>query len=501
MRLSSPRTVPHRRTPPGRRSLPRRLALGCVMALLAALLDVAALAGSGAAATGLQQVTDFGSNPGNLAMYEYVPDGLPAGAPLVVALHGCTQSASDYYGHSGWPQFADRWHFAVVFPQTSTANNAQSCFSWFDATKDTRDKGEAASIAQMVDKAAGDHGSDRSRIFVTGLSAGGGMTADLLADYPDLFAGGSVDSGLPAQCATTLTAASGCQYSAQQLTPAAWGDKVRAAHLGYQGPWPRVAIWQGTADYTVIPANGTELRDQWTDVWGISQTPSATQSLPGNTTETLYNAPSGTPAVALFSISGMGHALAVDPGSAEGQCGSTGAYYLDTICSSYYTSLFWGLDGGSGGGGGGTLPAPTGLTATGTTDDSITLSWSPVSGAASYTLYRDGAKVAATAGTTSTDTGLTSATTYHYTVAAVDSAGATGAASAALTASTTGFAATCSTASNYDHVAAGRAYTTGGHAYANGSDQDLGLYNVFITHTLKQTAPDYYVIADDSCTS
>jgi poly(hydroxyalkanoate) depolymerase family esterase len=492
---------------PRRRRPPHRLALACVLSLVGALLTAFSLAGP-ATAAGLTQVTGFGSNPGNLSMYAYVPDGLPSGAPLVVALHGCTQSADDYSSHSGWPQLADRWKFAVVFPQTSSANNAESCFSWFDATKDTRGKGEAASVKQMVDTAVADYGSDPARIYVTGLSAGGGMTADLLADYPDVFAGGAVDSGLPAQCATTLTAASGCQYSDQNLTPQAWGDKVRSSDPGYTGPWPRVAIWQGTSDYTVYPVNGDELRDQWTDVWGIGQDASGTQSLPANTTETYYDGPdgaSGTPAVALFSVSGMGHGLAVDPGSGDTQCGSTGTYYLDTLCSSYYTGLFWGLDGGtSGGGGGGSLPAPTGLTATGTTDSSVSLSWSPVSGAASYTVYRDGTQVTSTTATSYTDTGLAAGTSYRYTVAAADSSGTPGAASAPLTASTTGSpgggGGTCYTATNYDHVAAGRAHTTGGDVYANGSDQDMGLYNVFVTHTLQETSPGYYVIADGSCT-
>jgi poly(hydroxyalkanoate) depolymerase family esterase len=132
-------------------------------------------------------------------MYEYAPANLPAGAPVVVALHGCTQSATDYYSNSGWQKYADLYGFALAFPQTTSANNSFSCFSWFDSTKDTRGKGEAASVIQMVSHAESQYGSDTHRVFVTGLSAGAGMTADLLADYPDVFAGGSVGSGLPAQ--------------------------------------------------------------------------------------------------------------------------------------------------------------------------------------------------------------------------------------------------------------------------------------------------------------
>ncbi|MGW5655156.1 extracellular catalytic domain type 1 short-chain-length polyhydroxyalkanoate depolymerase [Streptomyces humi] len=474
----------------------RAVAVGAVIAGL----TVVTPSGSSAAAAGtLQQVTGFGSNPGNLAMYVYAPSDLPADAPLVVALHGCTQSASDYHSHSGWQKFADQWSFAVVYPGTGTANNSLSCFSWFDSTKDTRGKGEAASIVQMVDTAVARYGSDRSRIFVTGLSAGGGMTADLLADYPDVFAGGSVDSGLPAQCATTQSAASGCQYSNQNLTPKAWGDKVHNSYPGYSGPWPRVAVWQGSSDTTVAPVNGGELRDQWTDVWGIGQTASSTRDLTGGTTESVYNDSAGKPAVALFSVSGMAHGLAVDPGSGADQCGTTGTYYLDHICSSYYTAKFWGLDGSGDQGGTGSLPAPSGLTVTGTTDTGAALSWNSVSGAASYNVYRNGTKVGSATGTTYTDTGLSAATSYSYTVAAVDSSGAVGTSSASVTATTTGSAPKCYTDNNYNQVKAGRAHQSGGYTYANGSDQNMGLYNVAVTHTLKETATGYFVLADSGC--
>ncbi|MFI0720866.1 PHB depolymerase family esterase [Streptomyces sp. NPDC021224] len=485
---------------PSRR--PVATAVLAVLALLAAGLGVSvSWSAAPARAAGLTQVSSFGSNPGNLTMYEYAPANLPSGAPLVVALHGCTQSAADYFANSGWQKYADLWGFALVLPQTGAANNALSCFSWFDSAKDSRGKGEAASVVSMVTAAKAQYGSDARRVYVTGLSAGGGMTADLLAAYPDVFAGGSVDSGLPAQCAATQAAASQCQYGSLGLTPAQWGDKVRAADPGYGGPWPRVAIWQGTSDTTVQPVNATELRDQWTDVWGIGQTASRTESLPGGTTLSVYDDAQGSPAVELYQISGMGHGLAVDPGTATEQCGATGAYYADTICSSYWTARFWGLDGPGGGGGTGSLPAPTGLTVTSAADTSVALGWTAVTGAASYTVYRDGARAGTATGPSFTDTGLTAGTSYTYTVAAVDSAGTAGPASAAVTARTTGggTGGACFTANNYAQVAAGRAHQSGGHAYADGSGQDMGLWNVFVVHTLRQTGTDYYVIADGTC--
>ncbi|MEU5092495.1 PHB depolymerase family esterase [Streptomyces sp. NPDC021356] len=490
------------RFPTLRRKLMRAALAAALGTIASGLTLLTPLAPTAAAAGTLQQVTDFGSNPGNLTMYEYAPAGLPANAPLVVALHGCTQSASDYHSHSGWQKFADQWGFAVVYPQTTSADNSLSCFSWFDSAKDTRGKGEAASIKQMVDTAVAQYGSDRGRVFVTGLSAGGGMTADLLADYPDVFAGGAVDSGLPARCATTQAAASSCQYGNQNLTPKQWGDKVRNSYPGHTGPWPRVAIWQGSSDTTVAPVNGTELRDQWTDVWGIGQTPSTTQALAGNTTETTYDDTTGKPAVTLFSVSGMTHGLAVDPGSGADQCGTTGTYYLNTICSSYHTAKFWGLDSPDGNSGGnGSLPAPQGVKVTSTTDTGASLSWNAVSGAASYNVYRNGTKVASPAGTSFADTGLSAGTSYSYTVAAVDSTGAIGTASAPVTATTSGTTPTprCYTDNNYNQVKAGRAHQSLGYVYANGSDQNMGLYTLLTTHTLKETAPGYFVLADSGC--
>ncbi|MFG1806788.1 PHB depolymerase family esterase [Streptomyces sp. NPDC049040] len=494
------------RPAPGPGTVRRRISTAVlgVLALVAACLGAVAGAAP-ATAAGLTQVTSFGSNPGSLAMYEYAPAGLPAGAPVVVALHGCGQSASDYFSHSGWQKYADLWGFALVLPQTSASNNALSCFSWFDPAKDSRGKGEAASVVSMVSHAVTQYGSDGDRVYVTGLSAGGGMTADLLADYPDIFAGGSVDSGLPAQCATSQAAASTCQYGSLNLTPAQLGDKVRASDPGYAGPWPRVAIWQGASDTTVQPVNATELRDQWTNVWGIGQTASSTQSLPGGTTLSVYDDPSGAPAVQLYQIAGMGHGLAVDPGSGAEQCGTAGSYYLDTICSSYYTARFWGLDGSTppGGGGGGALPAPTGLAVSGTTGSSVSLSWTAVSGAASYRVFRGGMQVGSPTSSSYTDTGLAAGTAYSYTVAAVDSSGTAGPASTAVGATTTGSggggSGQCFTASNYSQVAAGRAHQSGGYTYADGSGQNMGLWNVFTTHTLKETGPDYYVIADGGC--
>ena len=152
---------------------------------------------------------------------------------------------------------------------------------------------------------------------------------------------------------------------------------------------------------------------------------------------------------------------------------------------------------GSGSGGGTTaLPAPTGVATSGATTSSMVISWSAVTGAASYNVLRNGTKVNATSVTSTsfTDTGLAAGTTYSWQVAGVDGSGNQGALSTAVSGTTTGAAATCYTSNNYQHVVAGRAHTSGGYTYANGSNQNMGLYNTYVTATLKMTGTNYYVI-------
>lgn len=140
--------------------------------------------------------------------------------------------------------------------------------------------------------------------------------------------------------------------------------------------------------------------------------------------------------------------------------------------------------------------APTGVSTSGATASSLTVSWSAVSGATSYNVYRNGsiANPLALTSTTFTNTGLAASTTYSFTVTASNANGESAQSSPAS--GTTSAAAVCTsfTASNYAHVSAGRAYQSGGYAYANGSKVKMGLWNTFSTSTLKMTGPNYYVI-------
>jgi len=289
----------------------------------------------------LTLVGPVADNPGNLGMVRYVPSGLPAGRPVVVALHGCTQTASAYGTGSGWQELADRMRFTVLMPEQKTANNSNRCFNWFEPGDTTRGQGEAESIAQMVHQTITDTGADPSRVYVTGLSAGAAMTAVMLATYPELFAGGGIVAGIAYRCASSMIDAFSCMYPGKNQTPAALGDAVRSAS-SYTGPWPTVSVWQGSADYTVAPANATELVEQWTNVHGIPATPTRTDTVAGYP-HAVYEA-GGRAVVESYTITGMGHGQPVDPGSAAGQCGQAGAFILDVnICAAWQMGSAWHL--------------------------------------------------------------------------------------------------------------------------------------------------------------
>ncbi|HTV34589.1 MAG TPA: PHB depolymerase family esterase [Methylocella sp.] len=252
----------------------------------------------------------FGANPGNLAMYSCVPEGLAQSSALVVALHGCQQTARDYDMVTGWSELGRQHGFAVLFPEQRCDNNPQNCFNWFIERHISGDKGEIASIRDMIEKMVREHALDRRRIFVTGLSAGGAMACALLAACPDLFAAGSIIAGLPYGAAlgpidAIKTMAFGPALSSREL-----GDLVRRASPG-QKKWPRVSIWHGNQDDVVSPANASALVQQWLDIHEIDATDAVLDEIDGQPRRSWRDA-SGMIVVEHYAISGMAHGLPVD---------------------------------------------------------------------------------------------------------------------------------------------------------------------------------------------
>jgi poly(hydroxyalkanoate) depolymerase family esterase len=310
------------------------------------------VATTSAALSTLTQVSSFGTNPGGLDMFAYVPASMPSNAPLVFALHGCTETASSYE-NAGWNALADTYKFYLVYPQQTSANNPLECFNWAgeygNLADITRGQGEAESVAQMVTYMESTYSVDASRVFMTGFSAGAAYAVAMLAMYPDVFAGGASFSGLPFGCANSVASAETCQSGAVSNTAAQWGAFVKNAYPSYTGPLPRISIWQGSSDTTVAPANLTELVSQWTDAEGLSQTPTTSNTVAGFPHDE-YADSSGVVRVETYTLTGMGHAVAIDPTNA---CGTADTYDVaEGICAVDSVAKFLGLEGNASSDGG-----------------------------------------------------------------------------------------------------------------------------------------------------
>jgi poly(hydroxyalkanoate) depolymerase family esterase len=295
--------------------------------------------GPNTAPTHLTEVTGFGSNPGALRMFTYVPKKLARSPALVVVLHGCTQTAASYDLGAGWSTLAERYGFVLLLPEQTPANNPKTCFNWFLPGDTSRGRGEALSIRQMIEKTIGAHGSDRSRVFITGLSAGGAMANIMLATYPEVFAAGAIIAGLPYGTASNVQEAFESMFQGKSHIAKVWGDEVRRASP-HRGPWPRVSIWHGDADTTVKPINAESLIRQWTDVHGVDAAP-VEDKIDGYPRKVWRR--DGVDVVEAYTITGMAHGT---PLATAAHGGEAGPFMLEAgISSSYHIARFFGLTG------------------------------------------------------------------------------------------------------------------------------------------------------------
>jgi feruloyl esterase len=277
-------------------------------------------------------------------MFTYVPPGPRESPALVVVLHGCTQTAEGYDHGAGWSALADRYGFALLLPEQQRSNNPKICFNWFQPGDVTRGQGEALSIRQMVERMIIDHGIDRRRVFVTGLSAGGAMTSVMLATYPDVFAGGAIIAGLPYGVANNVQGALESMFQGRAHPAAELGDLVRRASP-HSGPWPTISVWHGSADAMVKPTNAGEIVKQWTNVHGLASAPTSTEIVDGYPRQVWRNA-DGADLIESYTITGMAHGTPLATGDGEHSYGAAGPFLLEVgISSSYHIARNWGLTG------------------------------------------------------------------------------------------------------------------------------------------------------------
>ena len=294
----------------------------------------------------LVETRQFGTNPGDLRMFSYVPASLRPAPALVVVLHGCGQTAAGYDVGTGWSALAKHYGFALLMPEQQPANNAHTCFNWFKPEDTQRGHGEACSIRQMTARMVSEHRIDKHRIFVTGLSAGGTMTAVMLATYPEIFAAGAVIAGLPYGVATNVREALSGMLRSSARSPQELGNLVRSASK-HRAPWPKISVWHCNADRTVNPANADEIVKQWLDLHRLPLHPMSEGIVDGYPHQIWWNA-EGETVVESYSITDMAHGTPLGKAENDHRYGKEGAFLIEAgISSSYHIANFFGLTDGA----------------------------------------------------------------------------------------------------------------------------------------------------------
>jgi poly(hydroxyalkanoate) depolymerase family esterase len=197
----------------------------------------------------------FSNQVGSRPYKLYVPSGYRPGqsVPLVVMLHGCTQSPDDFAAGTRMNEMAEEHTCLVAYPGQTSSANAHKCWNWFSEGDQQRDGGEPSLIAGITREVMRDYAIDPRRVYVAGLSAGGAAAAVMGDAYPDVYAAIGVHSGLPCGAARDMPSA----FAA--MTRGSAGSAHRTAGTTRSATPRRVVpaiVFHGDRDTTVNPRNG-----------------------------------------------------------------------------------------------------------------------------------------------------------------------------------------------------------------------------------------------------
>jgi poly(hydroxyalkanoate) depolymerase family esterase len=225
--------------------------------------------------------------------------------PLVVMLHGCTQTPDDFAAGTQMNALGEELGFLVAYPLQSSSANANGCWNWFKSFDQQKDKGEPALLAGITREIMVDRAVDVSRVYVAGLSAGGAMAAILGMTYPELFAAIGVHSGLPCGAATDVVSAFAVMKRGAK--------SVAIARSAQAVP---TIVFHGERDQTVNPANADAVLEQFNLSSAQYQTTSENSSKGMRYSKSVHLTDSGKPMFEKWLVNGAGHAWS--GGSARG---------------------------------------------------------------------------------------------------------------------------------------------------------------------------------------
>ena len=243
----------------------------------------------------------FSSPAGSRPYKLYVPSGYHGQpVPLIVMLHGCTQSPDDFAAGTRMNEAAEAHTCLVAYPAQTTAANSSKCWNWFNAADQQRDRGEPALIAGITRQVMRDYAVNPRRVYVAGLSAGAAAAAVMGEAYPDLFAAVGVHSGLACGAASDMQSA----FAAMRQ-----GKPARARHPASDVRSVPAIVFHGDRDTTVHPSNGDAVIAQSSPETTLRARAQDGRTPGGHTyTRTVHADAGGRTVLEQWVIHGAGHA-------------------------------------------------------------------------------------------------------------------------------------------------------------------------------------------------
>ena len=243
----------------------------------------------------------------------YVPSRQHAGRrPLVVMLHGGTQSPDDFAAGTRMNALAEEHGFLVAYPSQCKSANPSLCWNWFKPEDQMRGAGEPSIIAGITDEIVSAYDIDRQRVFVAGLSAGGAMAGVMAATYPDVYAAAGIHSGLPYRSATDVTSA----FAAMRGDPGLQRHPRKTRRDSDYALRVRTIVFHGDADHIVHPSNAGRIVEAQAEGGDSVESVKARSSVSRSYTRAVTRDKTGTAVVEHWLIHGSGHAWS--GGSADG---------------------------------------------------------------------------------------------------------------------------------------------------------------------------------------